>query len=90
MNSVLFQVVVLWLVALVAALALAAFRARTVVERALALEVLTMVLVAALAAVALHTGRAGYLDVALVLALLGFTQTLATARLAERRLDVDG
>jgi len=84
MHESVFLVVLPWLVLLVAALAVHAIRAPTIVVRALTLEVLAVVLIGVVALVALRHDRPGYLDVAIVLALLGFAQALATARLLER------
>lgn len=80
MHEAVFHVVLAWQVGLVAVLAVRGARARTLVGRAIALDVLALVFVAALAVVAVRRRQADYLDVALVLALLGFTQTIVTAR----------
>ncbi|HEY8432493.1 MAG TPA: monovalent cation/H+ antiporter complex subunit F [Sandaracinaceae bacterium] len=80
MNDVLFIVLIGWHALLALALAVRAAYARALVTRAIALDTLALVVVTSLALVAVERGRADYLDVALVLALLGFAQTIATAR----------
>jgi multicomponent Na+:H+ antiporter subunit F len=73
------------LTALVGVLAVRATRASTTFDRALALDVLSLVFVAALSTFGIHRGRTGYLDIALMLALLSFLQTVATAHYAAHR-----
>lgn len=80
MHDVVFQIVLTWQAALIAALAVRGARSKSLVGRAIALDTLALVFVAALASIAVARARAGYLDVALVLAMLGFAQTIATAR----------
>lgn len=65
----------------IAALAVHAVRTRQITSRALALEVLALVFVSAFVLLALDRGEAGYLDAALVVALLGYAQVVATAQL---------
>jgi multicomponent Na+:H+ antiporter subunit F len=89
MHEPVFRAVILWQVVLMLLLVFGALRARTVVVRALALDTLNLVLVASLAVIAIHREQPGFLDVALVLAMLGFTQTVATARISERRRDLE-
>lgn len=80
MHDAVFQIVLTWQTVLIAALAVRGARSRSIVGRAIALDTLALVFVAALASIAVARGRPDYLDVALVLAMLGFTQTIATAR----------
>lgn len=82
MHDAVFQLVMAWQLVLVAVLALRGARARSLVGRAIALDTLALVFVSALALLATERARAGYLDVALVIAMLGFAQTIATARYA--------
>jgi multicomponent Na+:H+ antiporter subunit F len=74
-----------WLLVLIATLALRAARARNVVDRLLMLDTLALIFIAALSLLAIARRSTGYLDVALMLALLSFAQTVASARYAERR-----
>ncbi len=83
MSDWLFHVIVPFQAALAAALFALAWRTHNVVVRILAFDVLAFMLILALVSVSLHTGNAGYLDIAIVLAMLGFVQTLAMARLVE-------
>jgi multisubunit Na+/H+ antiporter MnhF subunit len=89
MHDVVFLIVIVWNTVLVAVLAVYALRAPTIVIRALALDTLALVFVAALAVVAVHRDRAGYLDIALMIAMLGFAQTVATARIIEQRRELE-
>jgi multicomponent Na+:H+ antiporter subunit F len=54
------------------------------VTRAIALDVLTLITIPLLAAVAVTTGRAIYIDVSLVYAILSFLGILALARYLEK------
>ncbi len=56
------------------------------VTRAVALDVLTQIAIPLLAAAAVVTGRAIYVDVALVYAILSFLGVLALARYLEKGL----
>lgn len=82
MHALVFEIEIVWLTVLILALAWRAARATGPIDRALALDLLSLVLVAEIAIFAVHRGRPGYLDVALVLGLLSFAQTVATARYA--------
>jgi len=88
MHAWAFQISILWLLILVAVLALYAVKAPNTVQRAMAVDTLALVFVAALAAVAIRRQEAGFLDIALVLAMLGFAQTVAVARIVKRRKDL--
>ena len=88
MHTWVYELAIVWHIGLVALLVGFALRTRRLVDRVVALDTLALVFVAALAIVALRRHSAHYLDVALVLALLGFAQTVATARLLERREDL--
>lgn len=85
MHEFVFYFVVVWQMLLAAILTVYALRTRHIVNRILALEVLALVFVGTVASAAYYRQEAGYLDVALVLALLGFVQTVAVCRLAELR-----
>lgn len=54
-------------------------------DRVVSLDLVTVILVAIAAILALTTGKAAYLDFGLGLALVGFLATVAFARYAERR-----
>jgi multisubunit Na+/H+ antiporter MnhF subunit len=54
-------------------------------DRVVSLDLVTVLLIAVAALLALKTGEAVYLDLGLALALVGFLATVAFARYAERR-----
>jgi multicomponent Na+:H+ antiporter subunit F len=81
-HDVVFYIVTLWLGALLALLALRVLRAESVVDRVLAIDTISYVMVAVLATLALWRRAPGYLDVALMLGLLAYIQTVAAARFA--------
>lgn len=54
-------------------------------DRVVSLDLVTILLIAIAAILALSTGKAAYLDLGLALALVGFLATVAFARYAERR-----
>ena len=74
------------LVALAIALLYRIFRGPTAADRIAALDALDLILALALALYSLYTGRGIYLDIALVVALLGFVGTVFAGRYIERRL----
>ena len=74
------------LVVLAIALLYRIFRGPTAADRIAALDALDLSLSLALALYSLYTGRGIYLDIALVVALLGFVGTVFVGRYIERRL----
>ncbi len=62
------------------------FRGPTAADRIAALDALDLLVALALALYSLYTGRGIYLDIALVVALLGFIGTVFVGRYMERRL----
>ncbi|SEP77732.1 multicomponent Na+:H+ antiporter subunit F [Devosia sp. YR412] len=63
----------------------------TLADRVLALDLLTVVAMGFVAAIAIRTGLTLYLDIAIALALLGFLATIALARyIMSRRLKSGG
>ena len=76
------------IVLLVLALALLyrVFRGPTAADRIAALDAMDLTLSLAMALYSLYTGRGIYLDIARVLALLGFVGTVLVGRYIERRL----
>ena len=76
----------IFLVALALALLFRIFRGPTAADRICALDALDLILALALALYSLYTGRGIYLDIALVVALLGFVSTVFVGRYLERRL----
>jgi len=61
-------------------------RGPTVVDRVIALDLLTLIAIALITMIALVTSRFIYVDVALVYGLLSFLSVLAVARYLERGL----
>lgn len=57
----------------------------TLADRVVALDMMTVTIIAVCGVVVVGTGVSALLDVALVLALVGFLATVALARFAERR-----
>ena len=74
------------LVVLALALLYRIFRGPTAADRIAALDALDLIVALALALYSLYTGRGIYLDIALVVALLGFISTVFVGRYIERRL----
>lgn len=74
------------LVVLAIALLYRIFRGPTAADRIAALDALDLLVALALALYSLYTGRGIYLDIALVVALLGFISTVLVGRYIERRL----
>lgn len=60
-------------------------RGPSLADRVVALDMMTVTLIAVCGVLAISTGQVALLDVALVLALVGFLATVALARYAERR-----
>ena len=58
----------------------------TLPDRVVALDMMTVLIVAFCGLYAMLTGETAFLDVAIVLALIGFLATVAFARFAERRV----
>ena len=85
MHEPVFVIALIWHVLLLLVLAAYGARVRDLLDRLLALDTVTPIFVAAIALVAIHRGESDYLEVALVVALLGFTQTVVTARYARAR-----
>ncbi|MEO1639813.1 MAG: monovalent cation/H+ antiporter complex subunit F [Pseudomonadota bacterium] len=61
------------------------FKGPSLADRVVALDQMTVTIIAVCGVVAIGTGVFALLDVALVLALVGFLATVALARFAERR-----
>ena len=57
----------------------------TLADRVVALDMMTTLIIAVCGVVAVQTAVTAFLDVAIVLALVGFLATVALARYAERR-----
>lgn len=80
MHTAVFHAAAVWMVLLLGASAVLAGRARSLLSRVLALDMLVLVLVALLVLVADENRVSYYLDAALALAVLSFVATVAAAR----------
>ena len=87
MHEVVFYAAFVWMTALLVVSAAAVIRLRSTASRILALDMLTLILVALLVLYADANRTSYYLDAALVLSLLAFVATLALSRYhGERRI----
>jgi multisubunit Na+/H+ antiporter MnhF subunit len=73
-------------IALALALIYRVIKGPTAMDRLLAVDAIDLLVAIALVLCTLYTGRTIYMDVALVMALLGFVGTVFTARYLEGRL----
>ena len=85
MHTVVYYGAMVWLAVLVAGVMAVTLRSRSMAARILAVDTLTLLLIAALVLVATRTGAPSYLDAALFVALLAFAGTLAAARYLRSR-----
>jgi multicomponent Na+:H+ antiporter subunit F len=83
-HPVLLSVATIWIAALISVLLVLTIVTRSALTRILALDTLTLMLIAFLALAAAWAGSAYALDAALVLALLSFVGTMAAARYYSR------
>lgn len=87
LHDLVFFLAIAWATVLLVACAAAVVRLRTTAARILALDTLTLVLVALLVIYAIGQRSSYYMDAALILALLAFLSTLVAARYhGERRV----
>lgn len=87
MPDTLVAAVLIWMIFLLGAIVIFAVRSRSDAERLLAIDAITLVLVALLALFSIVNGQSYYLDAALALALVSFIGTVVAARrLSSRRL----
>ncbi|MEO0359159.1 MAG: cation:proton antiporter [Pseudomonadota bacterium] len=89
MEDMLSWAVNIGFILVVAAVAMALLRmikGPSLPDRVVALDMMTIAIVAFCGLSAVRTGESAFLDVALVLALVGFLATVALARYAERQV----
>lgn len=87
MHEIVFYLAFAWMTVLLVTSAAAVIRPRSTASRILALDTLTLILVALLVLYAAANRSPYYMDAALVLSLLAFMATLALARYhGERRI----
>lgn len=80
MHDLVFFLAIAWVTVLLVACVAAVVRLRTTAARILALDALTLILVALLVVYATGQRSSYYMDAALILALLAFLSTLVAAR----------
>jgi multisubunit Na+/H+ antiporter MnhF subunit len=80
MHDIVFEIAQLWMTVLLGVSVILVIRARTAMNRILALDTLTLILIALLILYADANHASYYLDAALALALLSFIASLAAAR----------
>jgi multicomponent Na+:H+ antiporter subunit F len=80
MSDTVVIVAIAWLAVLIAVAVVRLIRAGSLGSRILAVDLITLLLIAILGLIAAREGDAGYLDAALALALLSFVATTAVAR----------
>ncbi len=85
MHEIVFYAAAAWMTVLLAVAVVAVIRVSETAGRILALDVLTLILVALLVLYGDANRSAYYLDAALILALLAFVGTLAAARYYGKR-----
>jgi multicomponent Na+:H+ antiporter subunit F len=87
LHQIVFYLAFVWMTVLLVTSAAAVIRLRSTAGRILALDTLTLILVALLVLYAAANRSSYYMDAALVLSLVGFMATLAFARYhGERRI----
>ncbi len=87
MHELVFYLAFVWMTVLLVVSVLAVIRLRSTASRILALDTLTLILIALLVLYADANRSPYYMDAALVLSLLGFVATLVLARYyGERRI----
>jgi multicomponent Na+:H+ antiporter subunit F len=80
MHAAVFYLAMVWMTGLLIITGVLVVRGRSAMERILALDVLTLILIALLILYADATATSYYVDAALALTLLSFIATLAAAR----------
>lgn len=85
MLDFIYNIALLWSALLAATLVWIMARSRSFLNRILALDVLSLVIISMLALLAYRNNAVWYLDAALTLALLAFIGTLAAARYHRQR-----
>ncbi len=85
MADWIFTLAMTWHAVLFVLLAVAAIRARGMLFKVIAFDAVSIVFISALVVLAAYRQEVRFLEIALVLAMLAFTQTLAAARLLTAR-----
>ncbi len=85
MHEIVFQVATVWMTGLLGVMIVFLIRTRSALTRVLALDTVTLILIALLILFADANRSQYYLDAALILALLSFISTVAAARYQSER-----
>lgn len=85
MHEIVFQVATIWMTGLLGVMIVFLVRTRSALTRILALDTVTLILIAVLILFADVNRSQYYLDAALILALLSFVSTIAAARFQSER-----
>ncbi|HUF55780.1 MAG TPA: MrpF/PhaF family protein [Thermohalobaculum sp.] len=85
MHDLIFGALLLWHAALLLLLLVRAARADDLLTRLIGFDAASVVLMSGLIVIAVERREAVYLDIALVLAMLVFVQTVAAGRFLEKR-----
>lgn len=87
MHEIVYYTAMVWMVVLLCLCIVQAVRTQSTLARILALDALTLVLIALMVLYSTTTGNGYYIDAAIMLALLSFVSTVAAARYhSERRI----
>ncbi|MGC4105475.1 MAG: monovalent cation/H+ antiporter complex subunit F [Thermomicrobiales bacterium] len=87
MHEIVYYAAMIWMVGLLCLCIVQVVRAKSTLVRILALDTLTLVLIALMVLYSTTTGKGYYIDAAIMLALLSFVSTVAAARYhSERRI----
>ncbi|HWV35274.1 MAG TPA: monovalent cation/H+ antiporter complex subunit F [Thermomicrobiales bacterium] len=87
MHEIVYYIATVWMTGLLCVCLVMVVRAKSALTRILALDAVTLVLVALLVIYSATTGKGYYIDAAILLALLSFISTVAAARYhSERRI----
>lgn len=89
MAEWIFQLVLAWHAGLILLLLLYTARVQDDIRRLVGFDALSIAFVSALIIVGLHRQAPYYMDIALVVGMLGFVQTLAAVRYVERQRRVE-
>jgi multisubunit Na+/H+ antiporter MnhF subunit len=87
MHEIVYDIAMVWMVGLLCLCIVQVVRERSTLARILALDTLTLVLIALMVLYSTTTGKGYYIDAAILLALLSFVSTVGAARYhSERRI----
>lgn len=85
MHEIVFQIATVWMTGLLGVMIVFLIRTPSALTRILALDTVTLILIAVLILFADSNRSQYYLDAALILALLSFVSTIAAARFQSER-----